>query len=195
MCTSVYVCCCFELVSLQHSHPSLQPFATWPVNYLFLLTHTHRENKPLSHCLDRLHNPPPTSQKSFLSFSPCPLPLWTRARGLRCLTPKPIKLSSALAGVRVLEHPRPTPGWSLNSHQEEVFIRHLLVNDTSTQYDVDLRDNIFSGKTEAQTAKRNEMFCILFLLLRRRQPDSRRAACYAILTWDTVKCVYVYLHQ
>ena len=59
-------------VSLHHTHPSLPPFATWPVNYLFLFTHAHKENKPLSDCLDRLHSPSPpplfpTSLSLFLS--------------------------------------------------------------------------------------------------------------------------------
>lgn len=44
-------------VSLHHTHPSILPFATWPVNYLFLFTHAHKENKPLSDCLDRPHSP------------------------------------------------------------------------------------------------------------------------------------------
>lgn len=69
MCVCVYICCPL-CVSLHHTHPSLQPFATWPVNYLFLFTHAHKENKPLSDCLDRLHSPsPPPFQHLFLPLS------------------------------------------------------------------------------------------------------------------------------
>lgn len=57
---SACMCICVSscvAVSLHHTHPSLLPFATWPVNYLFLFTHAHKENKPLSDCLNRLHSP------------------------------------------------------------------------------------------------------------------------------------------
>lgn len=103
-------------VSLHHTHPSLPSFATWPVNYLFLFTHAHKENKPLSDCLDRLHSPstpfpPPTplllSLSSFLCLSlSISLCLSSVDQGcLRRPSPRSIKLSSALAGVRVLGGP------------------------------------------------------------------------------------------
>lgn len=102
VCVSVCARICFPpcvAVSLHNSHPSIQPFATWLVNYLFLFTHAHKENKPLSDCLDRPHSPSaplPTSPLPNISVS------FLRAHGSLQSpgTSRSVKLSATLANFK-----------------------------------------------------------------------------------------------
>lgn len=202
VCVSIFAAPCVSLYTTPIHHSSLSPLGQL-ITFSCSLTHIKKTSPFQTVWTDFILPRRPLSNIFFFLS-----PLWTQG-SLHC--PRSVKLSSALARVRV-------PGRvKLNSaalqwetltglHKTSGSERSLLKLSGNwfecwvhRQNNIDLWRFHIRGKSIFQFSRIKHYFSLPCPVLQQRLSGGggggSRAACYAVLARDAVNCVYVYLHK